>query len=217
MADADEHRTAVGLWIIHAEWEGDARGEGAKVVVVDRGGDALPLPAGILEVAHQFALLGIDTDDGIAVTAEATSQPGNVGGTVGRAMSGSRRRSFCSSRGARNAACRAIGRPCVRRPGCPADVIAQRSWPWFCASTSGCSSGRRLFGVPITSRFERLLGAFFFHWLAARARFAYPLPLHFLRQELLASTCHRARIQLEQRGQFPIAPATQLQRFQAGI
>ena len=79
MADADEHRTAVGLWIIHAEWEGDARGEGAKVVVVDRGGDALPLPAGILEVAHQFALLGIDTDDGIAMTAEATSQPGVVG------------------------------------------------------------------------------------------------------------------------------------------
>jgi hypothetical protein len=78
VADADEHRTAVGLGIINAEGEGDARGEGAKVVVVDRGGDALPLLAGILEVAHQFPLLGVDTDDGIAVTAEATSQSGNV-------------------------------------------------------------------------------------------------------------------------------------------
>jgi hypothetical protein len=34
--------------------------------------------AGILEVAHQFPLLGVDTDDGIAVTAEATPQSGNV-------------------------------------------------------------------------------------------------------------------------------------------
>jgi len=47
-------------------------------VIVDGSGDALPLPARVLEVAHQFPLLGIDADDGIAVTAEATSQPGNL-------------------------------------------------------------------------------------------------------------------------------------------
>jgi len=78
VTDADEHRTAVGLGIINAEGEGDARSEGAKVVVVNRRGDALPLPTGILEVAYQFPLLGIDTDDGIAVTTESTSQSGNV-------------------------------------------------------------------------------------------------------------------------------------------
>ena len=78
MADADEHRTAVGLGIINAEGEGHARSEGAKVVVVDGSGDALPLTAGVLEIAHQFAFLGIDTDDGIAVTAEATPQSDNV-------------------------------------------------------------------------------------------------------------------------------------------
>src|SRR5207247_1730999 len=77
VADAYEHRTAVGLGIINTKREGDARGEGTKVVVVDRGGDTLPLPAGILKVAYQFPLLGIHTDDGIAVTAEATSQSGN--------------------------------------------------------------------------------------------------------------------------------------------
>jgi hypothetical protein len=66
------------LGIINAERKCDACGEGAKVVVVDGGGAALPLPARILEVAHQFALLGIDANDGIAMTAEATSQPGNL-------------------------------------------------------------------------------------------------------------------------------------------
>ena len=78
VADADEHRSAVGLWIIDAEGEGDARGKRAKVVVVDGGGDVLPLTARILKVTHQFPLLGIDTDDGIAVTAETTSQSGNL-------------------------------------------------------------------------------------------------------------------------------------------
>ena len=47
-------------------------------MVVDWRGNALPLAAGVLEVAHQFPLLGIDADDGIAVTAEATSQSGDV-------------------------------------------------------------------------------------------------------------------------------------------
>ena len=66
------------MGIINAEREGDAVGLRTKVVVVDRGGDAIPLPAGILEVAHQLSLFGIDTDDGVAVTAEAPSQAGNV-------------------------------------------------------------------------------------------------------------------------------------------
>ena len=47
-------------------------------MVVDRRGNALPLPAGILEIAHQFPLLGIDTDDGIAMPTESAAQPGNV-------------------------------------------------------------------------------------------------------------------------------------------
>src|ERR1017187_7568999 len=78
VADADEHRSPVGLGIVNAKRQCDARGEGAKVVVVDGGGNTLPLAAGILEVPHQFALLGIDTDDGIAVTAKATAQSGNL-------------------------------------------------------------------------------------------------------------------------------------------
>jgi len=46
VADADEHRTAVGLGVVNTERKCDARGEGAKVVVVDGGGDTLPLAAG---------------------------------------------------------------------------------------------------------------------------------------------------------------------------
>jgi len=43
-------------------------------VVVDRRGNATPLATGILKVAYQFTLLGIDADDGIAATAETASQ-----------------------------------------------------------------------------------------------------------------------------------------------
>jgi len=78
VTDADEHRTAVSLEIINAVGEGDALGERAKVMVVDRGGDALPLPTGILKVTDQFPLFSIDTDDGVALTAETRSQSGNV-------------------------------------------------------------------------------------------------------------------------------------------
>ena len=78
MAHADKHRAAVGLEIINAEREGDTLGLGTKVVVVDGSGDTLPLPAGIFEIAHQFPLLGIDTDDRVAMTAEAASQAGDV-------------------------------------------------------------------------------------------------------------------------------------------
>jgi hypothetical protein len=55
-----------------------ASGEGTEVVVVDRCGNALPLPAAVVEVAHQFPLPGIDADNGIALTAETPSQSGNV-------------------------------------------------------------------------------------------------------------------------------------------
>ena len=78
MTDADEHRTAVGLGIINAEGQGDAPGQGAKVVVVDRRGGTLPLSASVVEVTHKFPLLRIDANDGVAVTAEAASQSGDV-------------------------------------------------------------------------------------------------------------------------------------------
>ena len=66
MGDAYKHRTTVCPEIVNAIGEGDARGEGAEVMVVDLGGNALPFHAAILEVAHQFPLLGVDADDGVA-------------------------------------------------------------------------------------------------------------------------------------------------------
>jgi len=78
VGDAYEHRTAVGLRVINAVGEGDTLGQRAKVVVVDWRGNATPLAADVLEVAHQFSLFGINADDGIAVPAEAASQSGDV-------------------------------------------------------------------------------------------------------------------------------------------
>ena len=43
-------------------------------MIVDWRGNTSPLPTGILEVAHQFALFGIHADDGITVTAEAAAE-----------------------------------------------------------------------------------------------------------------------------------------------
>ena len=78
VGDADKHRTTVCLEIVNAVRESDARCQGAEVVVVDLGGNVLPFQAGILEVAHQFPFLGVDADNGIALAAEAFSQPGDA-------------------------------------------------------------------------------------------------------------------------------------------
>ena len=78
VGDADKHRTTVGLELVNAVGEGDARCQGAEVVVVDLGGNALPFHTGILEVAHQFPFLGVDADDGITLPAEKFSQPGDA-------------------------------------------------------------------------------------------------------------------------------------------
>ena len=53
---------------------GDANGVGAEVVVKDAAGTALPTAACIPEVADQFALFGIDADDGQMTALEAAAQ-----------------------------------------------------------------------------------------------------------------------------------------------
>jgi hypothetical protein len=47
-------------------------------VVVNLGGHALPLHTGIPEIAHQFPFFSVDADDGIALTTEEFSQPGDA-------------------------------------------------------------------------------------------------------------------------------------------
>ena len=64
MRDADHDRPSIGKQVIDPVRDGDTGGVGAEVVVVDQAGRQIPARAGILEVADQFALLGVDANDG---------------------------------------------------------------------------------------------------------------------------------------------------------
>ena len=64
MRDADHHRPSIGQQVIDPVRNGDTGRVGAEVVVIDQAGRKIPARAGILEVADQFALLGVDTNDG---------------------------------------------------------------------------------------------------------------------------------------------------------
>ena len=64
MRDAHHDRPSIGYQIIDSVRDGDAGGVGAEVVIVDQARRQIPTRAGILEVADQFALLGVDTNDG---------------------------------------------------------------------------------------------------------------------------------------------------------
>jgi hypothetical protein len=64
MRDAHHNRSSIGEQIIDTIRDGDAGGVGGEVVVIDSAGRPIPARAGILEVANQFALLGIDANDG---------------------------------------------------------------------------------------------------------------------------------------------------------
>jgi hypothetical protein len=51
-------------------WNGNANGVRAEVVIVDQKWRETPSPAGVLEVAHKFPLLGVDADDRLATAFE---------------------------------------------------------------------------------------------------------------------------------------------------
>ena len=61
---ADVDAAAVGLEIIHPIRDGDASSQGGKIMVMHLDWRPTPNPAGVLEPANQFALLGVDADDG---------------------------------------------------------------------------------------------------------------------------------------------------------
>ena len=64
MGDADHDGPSIGEQIIDAVRDGDARGIGAEVVIVDPAGRQIPARPGIFEIADQFTFFGIDADDG---------------------------------------------------------------------------------------------------------------------------------------------------------
>ena len=64
MRDTHHDGPSIGEEIIDAVRDGDAGGVRAEIVVVDQSGRQIPTRAGILEVADQFALLGVDANNG---------------------------------------------------------------------------------------------------------------------------------------------------------
>ena len=71
MRDTDRDRPSIGEQIIDAVRDGDAGGIRAEVVVVDQSRRQIPAGARIFEAADQFALLGVDANDGQAAALES--------------------------------------------------------------------------------------------------------------------------------------------------
>ena len=71
MRDANHDGASIGEEIIDAVRYGDAGGVRAEIVIVDQARGQIPAHSGILEIADQFALLGIHADDGVAPTLES--------------------------------------------------------------------------------------------------------------------------------------------------
>ena len=66
MRDAHSHSAAVGADVINAVRNGNAKGVGAEVVIVDQQRRKAPARTWILEVSHQLTLLGVNAEDGLA-------------------------------------------------------------------------------------------------------------------------------------------------------
>ena len=78
MRDADHDGTSIGEEIIDAVWYGDAGGIRAEIVIVDQARGQIPARSGILEIADQLALFGIDADDGVTAALESVSKIAQV-------------------------------------------------------------------------------------------------------------------------------------------
>jgi hypothetical protein len=64
--------------VVDAIGNGDADGVGAEIVVKNAAWTAFPAAACIPEITDQFALLGIDADDGQVTALKAAAQFGQV-------------------------------------------------------------------------------------------------------------------------------------------
>src|SRR2546426_896445 len=76
--DADGDAASIGDEIVNAMRNGHADGVRAEVVIVHHAWRVVPPCAGILEVADQFAFLGIHADDGQPLALEAITQIADV-------------------------------------------------------------------------------------------------------------------------------------------
>jgi len=78
MGDADHDPPAIGEQIIDAVRDGNARGIGTEVVIVDPAGRQIPARPGIFEIADQCAFLGIHANDGETAALKSVAQVAEV-------------------------------------------------------------------------------------------------------------------------------------------
>ena len=78
MGDTDHQSASIVVHIVNAVRDGDADGIGAEIVIVNAPRGAFPAALRIFEVAHQFALLAIDADNGQMAPLKAVAQMGDV-------------------------------------------------------------------------------------------------------------------------------------------
>ena len=78
MGDADYDGAAIGEQIIDAVRDGDTRGIGAEIVIVDQAGRQIPARPGIFEIADQFTFFGIDANDGETAALKSVAQIAEV-------------------------------------------------------------------------------------------------------------------------------------------
>ena len=160
MRDADEHGAAIGVGIVYAVENGNARGHRAKVMVVDGRGHTIPLGARILEVAYQFPFLGIHADNRVALSAESLAQLADVAELpISIGMAGAKLLPV-HAQGKVQLAEQAGDRACAYLNAKPAQLggNALRS---SCASSAGQSSGLLPYRAPTAARFPPSLRAFF--------------------------------------------------------
>ena len=79
MRNANEQGATIGLGVEDTVEDRHALGLRAKIVVVHWRWSAIPLGACVLEVPHQFPLLGVDADHRIPLPAETPTQFADVG------------------------------------------------------------------------------------------------------------------------------------------
>ena len=76
--NADDNGAAVGEGLVDAVRDGNADGIGPEVVIMNGPSIVIPTSALVFEVADQFALFGIDADDGQVAPPKTLAQIGNV-------------------------------------------------------------------------------------------------------------------------------------------
>ena len=76
--NANNNRAAVGEGLVDSVRDGNADGIGAEIVIMNRPSILIPTSAVVFEVSDQFALFGIDADDGQVAPSKTLTQIGNV-------------------------------------------------------------------------------------------------------------------------------------------